>query len=80
MYDTNNNNTLNSNESQAGRLTAYVVEKGDEREDDGSCSCTSTCGYIPVADGGTGKNIVKGLFVYPSVRLCQSVRAYVYAC
>jgi hypothetical protein len=42
----------------AGRLTAYIIEEGSEREDDGSCYCTSSCGYISESDGGTGKFIV----------------------
>lgn len=39
----------------AGRLTAYLIEQGDERADDGSCKDTATCPYISVADGGTGE-------------------------
>lgn len=38
----------------AGRTTAYIIEKGDAREDDGSCQNTATCPYIPVEEGGEG--------------------------
>ena len=38
----------------AGRLTAYVLEDGPARSDDGSCVNTATCPYLSVADGGTG--------------------------
>ena len=38
----------------AGRLTAYVLEDGPARGNDGSCANTATCPYISQADGGTG--------------------------
>ena len=38
----------------AGRLTAYVLEQGPARGNDGSCATTASCPYISVADGGTG--------------------------
>ena len=38
----------------AGRLTAYVLEEGAARGNDGSCPDTASCPYLSVADGGTG--------------------------
>ena len=39
----------------AGRLTAYVLEDGLLRGNDGSCPDTARCPYLSVADGGTGE-------------------------
>ena len=37
-----------------GRFSIYMIESGDARTSDGSCSSTATCGYIPTSLGGTG--------------------------
>lgn len=38
----------------AGRTTAYIIETGEMRQDDGSCSTIANCQYIPTSLGGTG--------------------------
>jgi hypothetical protein len=38
----------------AGRLTAYIIERGPLRGDDGSCPNTAACPYLSTTVGGTG--------------------------
>ena len=39
----------------AGRLTAYIIEQGPLRGNDGSCPNTTSCPYLSVSTGGTGE-------------------------
>ena len=38
----------------AGRLTAYIIERGPLRGNDGSCPNTASCPYLSTTVGGTG--------------------------
>jgi hypothetical protein len=38
----------------AGRLTAYIIERGPPRGNDGSCPNTASCPYLSTTVGGTG--------------------------
>eukprot|EP00900_Chrysochromulina_parva_P017988 jgi/Chrpa1/26190/Chrysochromulina_OHIO_Genome00025837-RA len=38
----------------AGRLTAYIIEQGPPRGNDGSCPNTAACPYLSTTVGGTG--------------------------
>lgn len=38
----------------AGRVTAYLVEQGEARGNDGSCMNIATCPYLSTSVGGTG--------------------------